>query len=873
MADPRLPGLNYETPLTINDLAHLEQVYTQEFIERMLAVVASYREAGAAFGILSELDPINASDNSDPFYVEQNEVDGMTVDVYPGTALAENGMLIFLEGSVSGIEMINQEVGQRNVVFIEYLVVASEDPNLISKTRFNSTQARQNERTPDTSTDDTVLRTLQVVSESDWDDNTLFTPERRQNVVPIALVEIISKTTAPYKEVEVDLSRTALSENRPWFSPVDIAHRSQVGTGSSSVPHSLGLNDLSQGNLTLYEQLLNYGMILGRDQDAPGVPGTLCFETVTPTRVQIDTDGSVTGQVSQRYVELTRFPVRLLGAYSVPDNANDIAVELIPCTNILTIHLSEVMPDQGIRVQYTTVKAGEPLVNSLVNDEVHVEQPVTAEELVISGGKGWTSIGPSFTDSFNNVRARISLGTSAQIPKRYRILVDKNGQLLYTPQHLLCATKLDDIGTAVYSLSTTMLGAARVRVGLQNVNLSASTVVRLRVTGTDNLGATVSEDLTFNISTYESPSLGQCAENEKNWQITNTVFTAVSSILVLERTSDGPSTAVCVYADLDPMQTDDLRDACPLAEAFWDGSGICRIRDIRPIYSRLEVPTRTTPVKMAGQLVSTTLAIDEWQENVFEILSEDLRDPHHLKLNDPLRLYKFSDGLRSTTLPTQPGVESTDDGPEQDIYVSQALRLPYEGTDGRRIHVVLLGRDAQRRWLNAYDGIVPNFEYRTTSTATPDTWTSWSAVPPISDTNGVNFQIDLDTDDYKIQLRVKGSVVGVVAVQYTFNEPIFHGQRLYTGTISSGQTHIVALPLGRTLPDTSYGVTVNAVRQTYNDGDPQIDVVWVDKYVDHMKVHLTCSATTLSNIYIEYTVFKKYVLNSNDGGFGDSVSP
>lgn len=871
MADPQLPGLNYETPITIDDLLYLEQVYTQEFVERMLATVASYRAAGASFGLLSELDPINATDVADPFYAQQNAVDGMRVDVHPGTALAENGMLVFLTGAVTSVEMVNQDVGQRNIVFVEYLTIPNTDPGLISKTRFNTSESRQLKRTPDTSTDPIEFRTLQVASQADWDDDTLFTPDRRKNVVAIAVVEIISKTTTPFKEVEVDLSRTTLTENRPWFSPVDIEHRSQTGTGASTVPHSLGLNDISQGNLTLYEQLLNYGMVLGRDKDAPGVPGELCFETITPTRVQIDTDGSVTGQISQRYVELIRFPVRLLGAYSVPDNDNDIAVELIPHTNLLTIHWNELVPDQGIRVQYACVQAGEPLVNSLVSDEVHVEQPAADEELVISGGQGWTEIGPKFIDSFNNTRAKISIGTSAQIPKRYRILIDKAGQLLHTPQHILCSTKLSDTGTAVYPLTTPMLGAARIRVGLQNVNLSASTVVRIRISGTDNLGATVTEDVTFDISTYETPAVGQCIENEKNWQVTNTVFSSLASLTVLERTADGPSTALCIYADLDPMQTDDIRDACPLAEVMWDGSGICRVQDIRPVYSRLEVPTRTTPVKIAGQLISTALSFGAG-DNIFEILSEDIRDPHHLKLNDPLRLYKFSDGLRSTILPEEPGIELNDAGGSQDIYVSQALRLPNVGSVSRQISVALLGCDAQQLWLNGYDGIPPNVEFRVTSTAAPDTWSTWAVLSAIDDTNGVNYQIDLGTDDYKLQLRVKGSVAGVVAVQY-YNIQPFHARRLYATTIDVGETHIIALPLGRAMGNNFYGVQANFSRFSLADGDPGVEIVAIERFTDHVKVYLTSPVTATGGGILYCSIFPSSAWNSTDGGFGDSILP
>ena len=46
---------------------------------------------------------------------------------------------------------------------------------------------------------------------------------------------------------------------------VDIYHRSQIGSGlvSSTNPHGTGLNDLSVGNITFYQQLLNHGLRSG----------------------------------------------------------------------------------------------------------------------------------------------------------------------------------------------------------------------------------------------------------------------------------------------------------------------------------------------------------------------------------------------------------------------------------------------------------------------------------------------------------------------------------------------------------------------------------------------------------------------------------
>ncbi len=757
-----LPGLNYATPLMIGDLQHLEETYTDEFVRRTLAMTGSYRAAGARHGILDETDPVNATSASGLF-IEQNPNDGMTVDVYPGVAVVPNGMLVIVGGKVEGVEMSAQQLGQQNVVFVEYQII--EDDETISVTRGNTSEARQLIRTPDDADGPSDPRTVQVVSLQDWQNNTLFPPDRRATIVPLALVSIVSITTSPFTEAQVDLGRTNLPENRPWFSPVDIEHRSEQGTGSADVPHRLGLNDLSQGALTLYDQLLPNGMVLGRDRDIPGVPGGLCIETITPTRVKTDVDGSVTGTLSQRYVELVRFPIRLLGAHSVPDPDNEILVDLIPHTNLLIISHDEGVPDLGFRLLYSTVDAGEPLTNSLINDEVHFRQPGTTEELLVAGGRAHTALSPSFTDAFGNVRARVSIGTAGGVPRRHRIFADQDGQLLFAPQHLLCSTLLDDIGTSVFNFQVALLGTARVTVALQNVDLTAPTVVRLRLTGVDNLGATVTEDVRFDFSNFDNPVVGTCEENSRNFQTPDTAFSSLTSLTVLERTADGPNTAVCVYADLDPVQSTILSNALPLAEVMWDGAQVCRVQDIRPVAATLSPPSRSSIVKVAGQVALMGFSAAGFAAT--EIFGDDLRDPHRIRAVDPMRFFKHADGLRSAGLPETIGVESSGAGLQQDLYVSQAIRL-VTGAVGRFVHVALLGRDAQSYVLNGVDGVTPNVEYRTSTTVNPTTWVSWGAATPmqgVGQANGHNYRIAIADDIFKFQLRVKGSVVGILAWQ------------------------------------------------------------------------------------------------------------
>lgn len=867
----RLPGLNYSSPVLIDDLSYLEDVYTEEFRTRMLAAIGSYRTEGASYGVVAETDPINATATTDPLYVERNGTDPMRVDVYPGLAVTPIGMLVHLTTAAMSVEMVLSEIGQQNVVFLEYVVV--EDADTYSLTRYNTVEARRTRLAFETSVDPLAETLLRVVSLADWQNNVSFPPERRADIVPIAFVTVISSDNSLGKELSVDLSRAALPSNRPWFSVVDIQHRSEQGTGAEGVPHRLGLNDLSQGNLTLYDQLLNYGVVLGRDTDAPGVPGGLCFETITSARLETDTDGSVTGTISQPFVRLTRYPVRLLGCYSLSETTNELLVDLLPRTNLLLIHHDEIIPSAGARLLYTTVDAGEPLPDSLINNEIHFRQPSVDTELVVAGGRGHTELQPSFIDQFSNARARMSLGTAAAIPKRYRIVLDGDGQLVLTPQQLLCATRLDDIGTSAFTFETAMLGAARLRVGLQNVNLNASTVVTLRLTGTDASNNTVTEDVTFDFSNYELPVVPSLQENSRNFRVTDTVFVTVATLLVITRTADGPNTAVSVYADLDPSLTDAIRSSCPLAEVMWNGASVGRIQDIRPVTSRLTVPSSTTAIEATTQAMLGTLTAFGTTDPL-EVLGDDLRDPHRFRLDDPLRYTKFSDGLRSASLPEAVGVESAGYGLEQDRYVSQALRL-YPGAD-RKLLVTLTGRYAQRYWLNDADGVTPNLEYRWAPTSDPTDWTSWAVASPLALANGSVFRIDVTNDEaFKLQFRLKGSVVGISALQYRQlgGSQVLSGVRRYSATIAVGQTHIVSLPFGQSLANADYEININVYTETDTlpSGAPQVGILYVERFVDHAKVHLTRSVTTTDVWLIEWQLDQSRYVALTHGGFGDTV--
>jgi hypothetical protein len=301
--DRRLPGLDYGAPIGLDDLAYAEEVYADEIRTRTKLIAGSYRSAGASYGIVAEKDPTTATSSVDtPFRVASNDLDGSKIDVFAGFAITKAGDYIYLIAEQTSFEVaLAPAVGEQYVVYIEYLTEA--DDETVQANRYQENVARRRVRI----SDDAVVK---IADYADWTDGTIFTVDRLMYIIPIAFLNVVTDTTEVSGiRMEVSMDGTSLSENRPWWSPVDMEHRADIGTGLSSISHNLGLSDLSSGNMSLYHQLLNHGMIISRDVSFPGVSGSLCTEIIDPTREQIDTTGEITGTIGSKYYILLRYPV------------------------------------------------------------------------------------------------------------------------------------------------------------------------------------------------------------------------------------------------------------------------------------------------------------------------------------------------------------------------------------------------------------------------------------------------------------------------------------------------------------------------------------------------------------------------------------
>ena len=156
-----------------------------------------------------------------------------------------------------------------------------------------------------------------------------LTSQVLSNSICLAVIKYASDS------LTLDLTTSQYSFNRPWFSLCDIAHRTLLGTGSSDVPHSIGLNDLSSRNLTLYDQLTTRGLIVSKDYGIAGIPGTL-YENNTDFVIEEATfdDGE-----KMLVVDLKNCYPNSIGSVSI-DGYGDVACHLMKSKNFIVILIS-----------------------------------------------------------------------------------------------------------------------------------------------------------------------------------------------------------------------------------------------------------------------------------------------------------------------------------------------------------------------------------------------------------------------------------------------------------------------------------------------------------------------------------------------------
>ena len=619
-----IPSINYTAAFSNDDYVFYRDTIESELLTRMLLSMGLGNSL--SFGIVDTAKPsnIDSSQVSRPLVVTQNQGSPLKVDAHGGWVVFESGTWMQVS-STQEIAMADSTVGVTNFVIAEYAIV---DGGQNRKTVYNTDAwtlgVRSNSiyANPDVSSPQ-----IKTITLDQWNDTTVFTVERKKNIIVLASVAVVNSTT-----LNIDMSTTSYSFIRPWFSIQDTIHRSMIGTGivTDTNPHGISFTDLTSAVYTLYQQVLSTGMVFARDVDTRGIAGYRCTQVFSQAEIKIDPTGDITGDSNiggygTRYVEISGYPTAIGNVYHGNSPAKAMGADLIRGTNVVVLAAQELLPEptDNIYVEFFRASALEPPTD--VASNLMSFGALQSNEFIASGGIVFTSItNPTY-----------SIDLSGPFARKYRIVLDGAGVLTRTPQILFSSQTLNSVGTSLVPIATTMAGPARIKIGLTRANAVSGMEIKITLTGQDNLGNTIYETLTFNNTNWVDNPVPSNFEDARQFQTTSQIFGVVNFLQVTGRTNDGTNSVIQMWAELRTQTDTNYNDYCPIAEVLWNGQAIGSIKDVRPINHKLETPERTRIIdNVAESIIGSTIflneiipAINQTSEIIF---AEDFNKPRYL---------------------------------------------------------------------------------------------------------------------------------------------------------------------------------------------------------------------------------------------------
>lgn len=618
-----LPGLNYDAKLAEQDWKTGRDQTEAAVISRFLLAMGSPPNALPQYGIADLLDPsqVASTDVTRPLLVTVSTLNSLQINVNPGTAVTQSGAILSISQNPQ-FSLARVQAGDINVVFGENaLTVGGTQPVNDYNEALNTLEIQ----------DSSLL--LQSVLMADWNNTSLFPAARKQNIVVIAIVSAIATADSSI-ELQIDLSKSIYSFNRPWFSFMDIQHRAMVGSGAVTVknPHGETYNDLTlPGDVPLFSGLGDTGLVVSRDRAINKMTGSnACSESLTVNRVLTDSAGIVTaksryGGVGARYVQLIAFPCRLGSVYETATPANSISAEFIEGTNLLVFGPQEVLTNP-LTVEYSQAVALCPPVN-VQSNLMTFTQPFTAEVLTAGGLTFDTIPNPN-----------IDLDGSGPYPRRYRIYMLSDSSLTKFPQILNPSERLDDLGSSLVTPATQPIAPGRISIGMTKATNVSGMAVAIQISGQDVTGTNIQEILTIaNASGYVDETVPSTNYDSANQiYITSQVFATVQTIQILSRASDGPLTEIQMWVEAEAGTAPSINDITAAALVGWNGQGIADIKDARvisrgffkPDYFQISAlgDTALNAIRMAANCATPQLVLAAPPQY---LMSEDFEDLHY----------------------------------------------------------------------------------------------------------------------------------------------------------------------------------------------------------------------------------------------------
>lgn len=672
--------INYPVPLT-QSLQKQRQEWEDQAILTRTRFVTGTDVGLSGYGIADSRDPATASEGSGrPLTVTASDT-SISVTITGGKVVFGNGEVLELE-TISTITVPTVYAGERHVLYLQWGQEGHDSvPNDMDTPVFLWTGEF-----------DDQINYVRIARKVDYDQLPLDT--RTQEIVPLALL------TPTSTAVVVDMTRTEMSTCRPWATPIDIQHRSVIGSGTvtSRNAHGLAIQDLSvNSGQTLYDFMLPYGTIVARDVGIAGVPGRICEDVIPANGVLQDATGQITGYSGAYYVALARFPTQILQCVDTDTGLIEIAMVQIPNQNIcFFLPYDEWTLTMGITVTYTAVDAAAPPVGTNLT-LFTPSQPADNETIVADGVV------------VSAINGALSYATAGAYPFLSHVYVDSNGEIHRIPDTLKCDIQL----TAAPGLQQVEIQPkipCNIRIGMRGAVAGPLLDVRIAVSGIDSSsGASVTETLIFGASWTDStiPSL---TENPTQWVTSATVFESITSYQVTTRLNDGPNSAITIQGMYDANDIS-LANMLPVSDVFWDGLRMATITDTRPVrVAATEVEGLGTAAATLPFAETTQLLITAPAKAVMGAWYDDFDYPKWVGFNGT-SASRWATGLgagdvyRSRAIAVRP---SASDGVA--LRVSPIPIEPGKGYSGS-IRVYTLPAATWSAWIPVSSLVAPRFTY------------------------------------------------------------------------------------------------------------------------------------------------------------------
>lgn len=617
-----MEGLTFNTKIGYDDIKH-QFNYLIEKQKQSVRLLCN-----GHYGIVSNSDP--SKDGSSLFPT----LDGSTLSFTSGNIVTKEGDFIDIPSFYVNVPPIDEDT----LVLYSYELIGSAEKRISNSGKAHSTWFE-----------------IKKV-----EDSITFIPISkyavlRDNVVCIAVIKYSSTNY-------VDITKAQYSINRPWFSLCDIEHREQKGTGSDNVPHSIGLNDLTSSDLTIYDQLLNRGIIVSKDLSLAGIPGhAYKYEGNTTIR-------EVEGKAA--YIELKdgTFPNAIMSVRR-KDTKEDIICRYIKGTRLIALdqrcnYLTNDLKD-NLEIQMCITNTLLCNVDGNKVNELSFEPQSEGDTIITQG------LQIELSDT------TVSFADCSNFKKTFEIVVNKDGTIHKEPEILGYTIAVTDINNYDFEQEFDI----PVKLQISKVEAGWEGVLSIDVTGILDDGSEKSETITM--SSYDDTYLLS--------KFSTNYYKKVTSI----KCDNEYSAKIAIFGYSNRAIDRRLK----VARVDWDNGNIYNVVDIRPISTVIQDPYKTNVIKESALSIINSLRAKG--KTVEDILIEDFNEPEFLDLNNVLWVTSNT-GINYPIIP--------DYLPKSDDYLScYRSRLLYLNTSNQgTVYAYLVGASDETMSSGSVRIVSPN---------------------------------------------------------------------------------------------------------------------------------------------------------------------